>query len=448
MTLADGAAAGRSLPLRASLLGHACLLAAALRHDFFWGSSAITGVDLAPWLGALEGLALVAFALIAGVAYARVAARAGTFDARAVFRSGAIVLLFATAIPPFLSSDVWDNLARGRVEAVHHANPYSMPAGQFPEDPFTRAAEWTSFGNPYGPLSTAVQSAVCLLCGDSPWLGAYLMKALCALCHLLTAWLVYRAVLILAPPRAAHAAFLYLWNPWILVETAGSAHNDALAAVGLAGMAWALAARRMLPATVAFGMAVLVKHGNAVLGPLLLALAWRRRELRAFGGGVLCCAAITALFALRYFLEDGAVQALLAQVAHQRTSLQSFAALLFAPERGAALTMGGMILTALYVLLLLPGVRDVESFAQRAVKLVVFFLLFGMPMFSPWYHLWWLPLAALDARNARVFAWVAVLVPLSYLVAVVTRSFEVDHQFWQWGLALLPVAVLVLVRRR
>jgi hypothetical protein len=192
----------------------------------------------------------------------------------------------------------------------------------------------------------------------------------------------------------------------------------------------------------------MVKHGNAVLGPLLLALAWRRRELRAFAGGALCCAAIAAVLALHYFLEDGAVQALLAQVAHQRTSLQSFVALLFAPERGAALTTFGMILTLLYMLVLLPGVRDVESFAQRAVKVVVFFLVFGMPMFSPWYHLWWLPLAALDARNARVFAWLAVLGPLSYLVSTTTRSFGVDHQLWQWGTGLLPVAVLVWARRR
>jgi hypothetical protein len=429
------AAAAPSLPLGASLAGHACLLALALRPAGAGGNG-------------VEALALAAFVLLAGVAYARAAARPHALDARAVFRGGALVLLLAAAIPPVLSNEVFDGLARGRVEAVHGCNPYSLPPGQFPEDPFARAAERTGFGNPAGPLATAAHTAVCFVCGDSVWLGAYLMKALCALGLLLTAWLVYRAAAILAPPHAARAAFLWLWNPWILLETAGSAHAEALAALGLAAMAWALAVRRTALATVALGAAALVAPALAVLAPLLLALAWRRRELRALAGGALCAGALAALLALHYFRADGAVQGLLAPLRQPSASVPALLAALFAPGHGVAFALGGLALTAVLTLALVPGVRDVAAFARRAVLAVVCLLLFAMPVFAPWYHLWWLPLAALDARSPRVLACTAVLLPLSYLAAAVTRSFDADPRLWQWALGLVPVALLVLWPRR
>lgn len=438
---------GRVLAL--GLAGHLGLLAASLRHNFVWGEGrGLLGIPLPVVLGVAEGLGLLVFAVLAGIPYARAARDAGRQSLAAITGGGCVLLLAAVAVPPFLSTDVYDNLARGRVEAVHGANPYSMPPSQYPEDPFTAAANWTSFGNPYGPVSNVVQAGLCRIVGDEVWVGVYAFKALCALCHLATAWLLYLAVARLRPERddARLVFFLWLWNPWILLETAGNAHNDALLALGLTAALAALAHRRVFAATTAFGIAVLTKHSIAVLGPFLLALAARRGQLRPFAAGVGATAALAAWFAWRYFLEDGAVQALVAQAGHQRTSVQHFAALLLGGF-STPITIAGYVLTVAFLARALPAVRDLDSFGRQSARLMLFFILVGMPLFSPWYHLWWLPLAALWRWPGwvRAFSWVAVLGPASYLVFATTRSLGLAHELWTWAVGLLPLACLLLL---
>ena len=435
-----------------ALAGNACLLAASLRHNFVWGEGRhVLGVDLPVLLGIGEGIALVLFALLAGIPYAR-AARGGDADlpVGAVTRGGLVLLLAATAIPPFLSDDLYDNLARGRVEAVHGANPYSMPPAQFPEDPFTAEANWTSYGNPYGPISSAAQAGVCLIAGDNVWVGAYLFKALCALLHLGAAWCIYRAAARVRPSTAATAYFLYLWNPWILLETAGHAHNDALMVFALAASLVALADGRVAAATFRFGLAVLTKHSIALIGPLLMALAWRTRQLRAFAVGVAATAAVTALFVWRYFLESGAVEALVAQADHQRTSLQRLASMAVGDDHGSTITSVGYVLTVLVLLRCVPRVRDLPSFGRESVVLLLAFLLVGMPMFSPWYHLWWLPMVALWAWPGwtSVFFAAAICGPLSHLVYASTHTFGLAHELWTWAVGCVAVIAVAATSAR
>lgn len=431
-----------------SLVGHACLLAAAIRHLHFWGTEKVWGIHLSTILGYAEGAALLAFAALAGIPYARAAARGIDASTRTIIGGGLILLLAATAIPPFLSSDVHDNLARGRVQAEYGANPYTMPPSQYPEDPFVRAAQWTSYGNPYGPVSTMAQAAVCWIAGGRVWAGIYLFKLVFALCHLLVAYCVYQAARRVQPDHAKLALYLYLWNPFLLLEAAGSAHNDTLMAVGLGLMVWALAAGNMLFGTVAFGLAVLTKHSSVVLGPLLLVLAWRRRQLGGFVKGVAVVGAITVGFALFYFMERGAIEALLAQAEHRRTSLQRFVEVFLGSTDPQMLIIIGIALSLLFLLWCLPSVRDLESFGLQGAKVTLFFVLIAMPMFSPWYHMWWLPLIGLCAELRRAVCWVAVLAPASYLIFATTRSLALDHQAFQWACGLLPVGVLVLAQRR
>ena len=434
------------------LAGHLGLLAASLRHNFVWGEGReILGIPLPLILGIAEGTGLLLFALMAGLSYARGARRAGEESTRALTIGGCVLLLAAIAVPPFLSTDVFDNLARGRVEAVHGANPYSMPPAQFPEDPFTEAANWTKYGNPYGPVSSLVQTGLCTVTGDNVWVGVYAFKLLCGLCHLATAWLIYLAVARLRPEpdHARLAYFLYLWNPWILLETAGNAHNDAVMTLGLAATLAAVAHSRWIAGTTFFGLAVLTKHSIAIFGPLLLALAIKRDKLKPFAVGVGASAVLTAYFVYRYFLEDGAVQALTAQADHQRTSLQHFASLLLGVS-SSPITIAGYVLTIGYLALCWRRVVDLGSFGMQSARLMLFFILVGMPMFSPWYHLWWLPLVAVWAWSGwtRVFSWVAVLGPLSYLVFASTRSLGLTHEIWTWGVGLVPIAALVLAARK
>ena len=49
---------------------------------------------------------------------------------------GAVLLLMA----PFTSTDIFYNIAHGRIIAVYHANPFKLLTANFPYDPFTRFA--------------------------------------------------------------------------------------------------------------------------------------------------------------------------------------------------------------------------------------------------------------------------------------------------------------------
>jgi len=423
-----------------SLAGHACLIAAAVRHVFFWGEG------YQHYLNALEGLALVLFTVLAGIAYVR-GCKMG-LGVPTILKCGCVLLVLAMLAPPFLSTDVFDYVARGRVESVHGQNPYLVSPAAFPEDPLIERAQWTDYGMVYGPIAAAVQSVITAAAGDRLWVCVYGFKLFFAVCHLLTAWLIYLTLRARGSPSASLGLLLYLWNPWILLECAGSGHNDALMAVFLAGMAWMLSRRQMAWATLAFGLAVLTKHGCAVIGPLLLVLSIRQGKLKEFGLGVLATAAVTAVLAWHYFPTLAALESVTAQIVQRGTSLQYFLILWLGEDTTPWLLGIGALVVVVFLAWKAVQVRDLPSFGRRSSHAVLLFMLVVLSLFSPWYHLWWLPLLGLWLRGCVAsFRYLAFLGPLSYLVYASTRSYELTHQVWQWSLALaLPILLLVASR--
>lgn len=423
----------KALPLL--MAGFLCLILAAVRHAFFWGE----GYHVL--LNALEGLALVMFTVLAGVGYLR--ASRENLEVPTILKLGGILLVLAVLAPPFLSTDVFDYVARGRVESVHGQNPYLVSPSAFPEDPFIQRAQWTEHPMVYGPITALLQCAITWVAGDHLWPCVYGFKVFFAGCHLLTAWLIYLTLKERGGP-ANLGLSLYLLNPWILLECAGSGHNDALPAVFLALMCWLLARERMGWATLAFGLGVLTKHGCILIGPLLLVLAIRQQKLKSFGLGVLATAILTALLGWHYFPTLKALGSMGAQIAHQGTSLQCFLALLLGQGMAPYLLAIGVTVVVIFLVSKAPDVQDLSSFARRSSHVVLLFLLVGLSLFSPWYHLWWLPLAGLWLRGcARSFVHLAFCGPLSYLVYASTRTYELGHQVWQWSLALLIPILLV-----
>ena len=65
-------------------------------------------------------------------------------------------------------------------------------------------------------------------------------------------------------------------------------------------------------------------------------------------------------------------------------------------------------------------------------------LVFAMPMYTPWYHLWWIPLLGVWTWRGldRLVVAVAILAPLSYVVRLANQSLALDYQIVQWSLAL------------
>jgi hypothetical protein len=418
----------------------------AVRHQFFWGG------DWAEWLHALEALGLVSGAAIGAIACARIVRIAPQLDEKPLLLGGILLAVIAALAPPFLSNDIWDYVARGRVEVLGH-NPYITTVDTLASDPamrpFADRANWTDWAMPYGPVSALLQH-VCALT-DSPWVGAYLWKAMATAAHLAAGAALAatsRAVADTAAGRRMLA--LWLWNPWTLLECCGSGHNDVIAILGLAMAGMFVARLRFAPAAIAYGAGMLAKHCSPAFAPLLLISAWRNGRLTAFALGTFAVAAALTIAYFRWWNIDGGLDWIANQAGVARGSLPSFVGAALGPTAGSAVMVAGLALTATVLLLAMRKAHDARSLGGHATVATILLMLLAMPNFAPWYCLWWLPFGALAQHKAidRALLALALLGPASYAVLVATREFGPVHEAWAWITAALIPAAIVLQKRR
>jgi hypothetical protein len=243
---------------------------------------------------------------------------------------------------------------------------------------------------------------------------------------------------------------LWLWNPWLLLECCGSAHNDVFVALLLAACGLGLAQADFVRGTVAYGLAMLVKHGSPPLLPLLGAAALRQRRLGAFAVGRVLVLAVVAFAWQRDWNVEGGLDWISAQGSVARGSLRAFAAQWLGAWASTAVAIAG---AAAVVWVLARGARrtvDAAAFGYYGVLAMVPFVLLCVPNFAPWYHLWWLPLVALApaARFDRAVVLLAFTGPLAYVPFAATHEFGTVHEAWGLCVAGLLPAVVVLGARR
>ena len=351
-------------------------------------------------LGAFQGLYLLAFVPYA-LALARLARRpAGR-------RCGAVVLAVALAArlallgtPPALSDDIYRYVWEGRV-LLHGQNPWRSspddPALALLRDPVIYpAVNHPGLAAIYPPLAEAGFALVAAL---SPTVTA--MK-LWVILHDLALVLLLTLGLRRAGRDPAWAA-AYAWNPLVLVEYAGSGHNDPTAMVWL--MAAVLVARsrpRLSAAALAAG--TLVK-----LAPLLaLPLLWRAWPWRARGLALALLLPGLGAFA---WLTRGANSGLHAYWGSWRNNALVFELLeRWTGSFGAARLVAGASVLALVAYALVRGWSP--SRAARAATRGAFLV---SPVAHPWYQGWflmfepwtaaapWLLLSATAVLNYGVF---------------------------------------------
>jgi len=202
----------------------------------------------------------------------------------------AFALLFngvlALLMPPVLSLDIYNYALYGRMFGLHGLNPYVTAGGAVAGDPFLAFAGWQERGTVYGPAWTLISSGAAALASQSVLSAVLVFKCLEAFFSLANCVLV----LLLARHFTAHAVgplLLYAWNPLILIETAGSGHNEA-AMVTFALLGLLLVVRgRLLTGLVVLVVSVLVKYATGLLLILVVARqlaeerAWRERAAKA-----------------------------------------------------------------------------------------------------------------------------------------------------------------------
>jgi alpha-1,6-mannosyltransferase len=222
---------------------------------------------------------------------------------------------------------------------------------------------------------------------------------------------------------------VYAWNPLVIVEFAGSGHNDALALLGIVG-GLALLKKRPALASVPIALAMMAKVFPAVLLPVWIRRAGWPERRRGWWAGVLA-AAVSLLVTLPYINGLGALRA---NLAHYEANWKNYHASLYTLIDW--LTGGGTRIPALagaaviWVLALWLAWKRAEP--ARAAYLLIGTSLAFWPNGYPWYFTWIVPLLCFFPNPAWLL--LTALQFLSYNVLIgygILGQFKFDP-LMQW----------------
>ncbi|HEY2536131.1 MAG TPA: hypothetical protein VGI24_04010 [Solirubrobacteraceae bacterium] len=382
-------------------------------------------------LVAMYGSYLLAYSYVPSIADSRLRAR---WVIAAIVGVHAIFFL----APPMALTDVFNYINYGRMEVVHHLNPYTTyPILEPHGDPSYALSNWHQLLSPYGPLFTLLTFALVPLgVAASFWaIKTVLMAA--SLGTLLLVWRCAR-LLGLDPVRAIVLVGL---NPVVIVWGLGGDHNDFLIVFAivlgfyllLLGRARAAGeavegpdAEPVAPATrlsariggwlwplspidmaagAAFVAATAMKASGGILIPIVLAsLARAPRRLTQVVLGMILAGLIVggaSLIAFGLHIPDLSTQSKVV------TSISIPNLLGLAVGAGGETETLHSLLSAALALSILAccamAWRRRESITASGWVTVALLLTLGWVL--PWYILWLLPLAALSrSRRLRTTA--------------------------------------------
>jgi hypothetical protein len=358
--------------------------------------------------------------------------------------TAAIVAVHAIFLlaPPLALTDIFNYINYGRMEVVHHLNPYTtIPILEPHNDPSYDLSNWHQLLSPYGPLFTLLTFVVVPLgVAASFWV----LKGMLAVASLATIFLVWKCARLLGRDPIVAIVLVGL-NPIVLVWGLGGDHNDFLM-VFLIVLGFYLllrtrergnpsgstapsstttiqaddpqtAPRRqragwLLPlcapeigAGAAFVTAAAIKASGAVLIPVVLAgLIKTPRRLLQVGLGMLAAAVVAAaasLIAFGLHVPDLSTQSRLVT----NVSIPNLIGLGLG-QGGLTATLHNVLNVVLVVSVVLCCVqawRRRESITASGWASVA--LLVTLSWVLPWYVLWVLPMAALSSsRRLRMTA--------------------------------------------
>ncbi len=230
----------------------------------------------------ISGLAITVIGYVAAIIVATHTRTRGNLPRIAVL--GLVFQVTVLVTPGFLSSDAVSYAQYGRVAVVNGATPYeTVWTGE--GEPRTQWMGVSDRATVYGPLWTDLNAALArITAGLDPvlWVLSYRVLGMVALA--LSAVLLLRLLAVFGfdqPSREA-SLLMFAWNPLVVYEFVGGAHNDGLMVVLMLAGVIALAtvqsrSRGALVGVVCFTLATLVKWVPAVM--ILLAATDGLRSL-------------------------------------------------------------------------------------------------------------------------------------------------------------------------
>jgi hypothetical protein len=411
-------------------------------------------------------LSFLYFALIAGLSalYTAIVARPPAVSRKAIAIGALGWSVVLVAAFPIGSKDVFLYASYGRILHIHASNPYVSTPADFPGDVWDSFVQhrWRDQPTVYGPLFLWEAWALDAVAGTRPWVVVWLYKVLAAALFLAAACAAacLPGVARGEPNRRA-ALLLLAWNPLLLFETAGNAHNDAGVLVLVLGALAAWAGGRRSGGLALLAISIWYKWYTVLFLPSFLLDA-----LKASGGRVAArCAIVFGIAAVTIGAVAlapfrGSVGVVVHQLLHPAViqgiypnELSPPLAALFWGLRGAGLFEGGAGMVVFQVLragtfaLLVAAVwwrqwrapASLEALLESCFLIGLSFFSLLVTMLLPWHLLVVTALGLVCAR--RIFALSAAAVTVLSLLSY----------FLTFGVAALMLALalgsILLLRR-
>ena len=206
---------------------------------------------------------------------------------------------------------------------------------------------------------------------------------------------------------ARASAYLYLWNPMLLWEMIGNAHNDGVMMLLGLGAAWLFVARMDLLVLPAIAAGALVKVPVGLMAPVLCIGLWHRNRARAVESALLALALAAAVY--RPFWEGPNTLTALKRTDLFTASLGSVLRLALAPSVGLPdasaaarwTSLGGFAVVALIALWQATRAQSSQDVLRLAYFTLLGGLLLATTWFQAWYVVWPLGLGAALAEPRR-----------------------------------------------
>ncbi len=193
--------------------------------------------------------------------------------ARVIIGGAVVFSLTLLWMYPLFSQDVFDYIFQTREWVFHHSNPFTHIPSEFTTDPFLKYIAWVGMPSTYGPLWMMMTAPLTLLAGNSLLANLFYFKGLEVAAYLITVLLIYQTLGKVQSRWQLAGTMLFAWNPLVLMEFAGSGHNDILMLFCVALAVWLLVNERFTLATLALTAGALIKVVAGFVLPFFLIYA-------------------------------------------------------------------------------------------------------------------------------------------------------------------------------
>lgn len=379
-----------------------------------------------------------------------------------------VVSVMWLPVAPVFSIDVFSYIAHGYIQVELGDNPYLVSGTAVAASPIGQPLidyGWRPVhpATPYGPVMTDLETAIVWLAGDNVRLSMVLFKLVAVASSLGVAAVIWMIVDRVRPRDRDIATIAYLWNPAVLVETAGEGHNDSVMTVLAVVTVLLVLQRRVVLGALTMAAAVLTKYVPVLLIPVLLGYLWRntadKRPLlfRIAAGAVAAVCAAVALY-VPYWAGRQTFTGLVSSGRAGHTgSTQTFLVEILATVIGGqpALRVVSLFAAATVMLAAIAiamWVRTPTDLLQGIAVLMVIYTLLA-PAYWPWYIV--MPVAFLAMSPHGTLLVLLVAMSLGSRIVAPLDSLYVDGVIgrpafflltWLGSIAVPLIAVLVYHR--